>query len=441
MFHRSTTCRTARPFLLASAAVPVLAALAAAGPAHAGAFQLKEDSSIGLGTAYAGSGSAADTPATAFNNPAGMTQLPGLQVALGGALIAPSSSFRGSAVDAFGRPIRGVTGANAGNVALVPYGHVTYKVTPELAVGLSLNTPFGLATSYPANFVGRYQADKTDLRTININPSVAYQVLPWLSVGAGVSAQYAREVFESFVNSSTVATSALGRPVTLPDGYFRLGGNSWAFGYNFGVLIQPGPHTNIGLTYRSRVQHDFDATASYDVPAPLSLNPAFRTSGAGAKLVLPDTAGFSITQGLGPSWTVYADVNWTNWSQFKTLKAFRSDGTLLTAQTQNYDNGYFASIGAAYRWNDKLTLRGGTAYDKSPVSNAYRTARVPDQDRAWLAAGFSYQVLPAVTLDAGYAHLFVLDSRIREVSPTGDVLTGRYSNSVDIVSLGTRTRF
>ena len=50
-------------------------------------------------------------------------------------------------------------------------------------------------------------------------------------------------------------------------------------------------------------------------------------------------------------------------------------------------------------------------------------------------------VLPGVTVDAGYAHLFVKNSSIRETSPTGDVLTGRFRNRVDIISLGTRTVF
>ena len=96
---------------------------------------------------------------------------------------------------------------------------------------------------------------------------------------------------------------------------------------------------------------------------------------------------------------------------------------------------------AGYRLNDALTLRAGTAFDKSPVSDDYRTARVPDENRVWLAIGASYQVLPGVTVDAGYAHLFVKDSSIRETSPTGDVLTGRFRNRVDIISLGTRTVF
>ncbi len=419
----------------------IAATLCAGTDAHAAAFQLKEDSAVGLGNAFSGAASAADAPSTVFDNPAGMTQLPGLQVQGGGSIIVPSFTFKGSARDAFGRPISGRDGRDGGNVALVPHGFVTYRVAPQVTLGLALTSPFGLATTYGGNFVGRYHTDKSDLKTFNINPAIAYQVASWLSLGAGFSAQYARAEFTTFVNSSTLGTQALRRPVTLPDGYFRLRGDDWAFGWNVGALIQPGPSTNIGLAYRSRIQQNFEGTADYIVPAPLNLNNRFRNSGGNAKLVLPDTATIGITQGLGPNWTVSAEVSWTNWSQFKNLNAFRDNGELLTSTPQRYDNSYFASLGAAYKVNDTLTLRAGTAYDKSPVSNAYRTARVPDESRIWLAVGASYKVLPGVTVDAGYAHIFVKDSRLGETNATNDVLTGTYSNSVDIISFGTRTQF
>ncbi len=432
-----------KPFrltLLASAAAAGM--VATTGAAHAAAFQLKENSAVDLGSAFAGAGSAAQTPATAFNNPAGMTQLPGLQIALGGSLIVPQAEFRGTARNAFGQPIAGNGQNDGGNPAAVPHGYVTWR--PEgsrFAVGLALTSPFGLATTYGSSFVGRYQGDKTDLRTIDINPSVAYEVAPWLSVGAGFSIQTGRAVFSSEINSSTVATSLFRRPTSLPDGNSNLIGDDVAFGYNFGVLIKPGPQTNIGLTYRSRVQHDFEGRVNFDVPAPLNLAPNFQPSNARAKVVLPDTAGFSITQGIGPNLTVSSDVTWTNWSQFKTLNAFRENGTLLSSTPQHYDNSFFVSLGAAYKLTDKLTVRGGTAFDKSPVSNAYRTVRVPDDDRYWLSVGASYQVLPNITVDAGYAHIFVHSPRIGETSATGDVLTGKYSNAIDLFTLGTRTRF
>lgn len=415
--------------------------LVASSPAFASAFQLKEDSTVGLGSAFAGSGSAADTPSTVFDNPAGIVQLPGLQIQLGSTLIGASANFSGSARNVFGQPILGTSSADAGNVGLVPHLFATYRINPQLGVGLAITSPFGLATTYPNGFVGRYQADKTDLRTININPAIAYQPLPWLSIGAGVSAMYARSVFSSYIDSSVAVASVLGRPLALPDGYFRLKGDDWSFGYNFGILIKPTPTTNIGITYRSRVQQDFSGPADYIVPVPLTLSSRFANTTGTAKLVLPDTAGISLTQRVTPQLTLAGDLNWTNWSQFKQLNVFSTSGRLVSSTPERYKNTFFVSVGGAYQFTDKLTLRAGTAYDKTPISDAYRTARVPDQDRFWLAGGLSYKVLPNTSVDFGYAHVFVRDAAIRETSPTGDVLTGTYSNSIDIVSLGTRMQF
>ena len=415
----------------------VLASLAAAQHAQAAAFQLKEDSAVGLGTAFAGAGSAANTPATVFNNPAGMTQLPGLQVALGGSLIAPSFTFHGSARSAFGQPVSGADNRDGGNVEVVPHGYVTYQINQAFTVGLAVTSPFGLATTYGTDFVGRYQADKTQLQDINVNPAVAWRVADWLSLGAGVSADHVTAEFATGLNSATLGFAATGRPLPLPDGLFRVRGDDWAFGYNLGALITPEPDTHIGLTYRSRIQHDITGDATFDVPFPLSLSPAFRDGPASAKLVLPDTAGASVTHRFGPKWTGYADLTWTNWSQFKTLAVYRTGDGLVAGTPERYRNSFFVAAGASYELTDRITLRAGTAFDKTPVQDAYRTARVPDANRYWLATGISWRALEHLTIDAGYAHLFVEDSTIRETSATGDVLTGKYSNSVDVVSLGT----
>ncbi len=409
--------------------------------AHAAAFQLKEDSAQRLGTAFAGSASAADAPSTVFDNPAGMTKLDGLQLQGGASIIIPSFTFKGTSTNAFGRLNSGFDNRDGGNVAVVPHLFATYKVTPDLAVGIAITSPFGLTTTYGPNFVGRYNADKTDLKTLNINPAIAYQVTSWLSLGAGFSAQYARAEFSSVINSSTILTSLTRRPTSAPDGYFRLKGDDWSFGYNFGALVTPGPQTNIGLSYRSRVQQNLSGVAEFTVPAPLSLSPNFRNSGGSAKIVLPDSATVSLTQGMGPNWTTYVEATFTNWSQFKNLNAFRDDGTLLSSVKQNYHNSVFASVGAAYRISPDLQVRAGTAYDTTPTGNAYRTARVPDANRVWLALGLSYQVLPGVTADFGYAHVFVRDSRVTETSSTGDTLRGRYTNAIDLISFGTRTVF
>ena len=195
---------------------------------------------------------------------------------------------------------------------------------------------------------------------------------PWLSVGAGLSVQTARAVFSSSINSSTLT----GRLLPLQDGLFNLRGDDVSVGYNFGVLIEPRAGTRIGLTYRSRIQHDFEGEATFDVPAPLSASPNFRRSPAGAKLVLPDTAGLSVTQEFDARWTGYLDVTWTNWSQFRRLSAYRRTGEAVADVPQNYRDSFFVAVGASYRANEWLTLRAGTAYDKTPVRDAFRTALV-----------------------------------------------------------------
>ena len=427
-----------------SAALAALSVAASwpAQQARAGAFQLRENSTVSLGTAFAGAGSAADTPATAFNNPAGLTQLLGTQIYLGGNLIAPSFTFEGSATNAFGRPISGASDRDGGDPAFVPYGYATHRINDRFSVGLAITVPYGLTTYYGAGFVGRYQADKTLLSTVDINPNIAWKVTDWLSLGAGFSANEATAQFSSAINSQTLGFAATRRILPLPDGLFRLRSeNDWAFGYNVGALITISPTTRVGLTYRSRIQHDFSGNADITVPSPLSLSPALRSGPAGAKLVLPDTAGISVTHVFSPKWTGYADVTWTNWSLFKSLDVYRSTGQQLSSTQERYNDSYFISAGASYALNDRVTLRGGAGFDATPTTDQYRTARVPDANRYLLATGASWRFLPRTTVDFGYSHVFVDSPSIHETSSTGDVLSGSFNNSIDIVSLGLRTAF
>ena len=391
--------------------------------AEAAAFQLREDSAVNLGSAFAGSASAASGPAIVFDNPAAMTQLPGLQVQLGGALVAPSFLFRGASVNAFGRPNAGFDDRDGGNLDLVPHGFITYRFD-RLALGLGVSAPYGLELITVPAFVGRYQADKTSLRTININPSVAYQVTPWLSLGRRRSCTVCRRRVLDLPEQPGAGVPGARRPLALPDGHFALHGDNWAFGYNVGALIQPAPGTNIGLAYLVACAARLLGHRGLHRAGAAEPQPTLPQLGGAAKVVLPDTATISLTQRLDARWTLLAELSWTNWSQFKSLNVYRTDGTLLSSTAERYRDSVFAALGASYAFDDRLTLRSGVAYDKTPVNDAYRTARVPDQDRYWLAAGLSYPALSSATIDFGYAHLFVPGSTIRETSATGDVLSG-----------------
>ena len=411
------------------------------GPARASALQLRANDAAGLGTSFAGSGSAAQTPATAFENPAGLVKLPGMQVSLGATALIPDLVFTGTAKSALGNPLPGATRSNAGNTAILPNVYASYRPTPELSFGLAITAPYGTSTTYGTSWVGRYSADKTDLRTLDVNPSVAYQVTPWLSLGVGFSVQQVRAVFSSAINASSIASAASGQPVTLSDGNLNLHGTSTALGYNFGALIEPIPGTGLGLTYRSRVNHALTGDANFSIPAPLSTDPRFRNGPTRTKLTLPDTARISLTQSFAAAWRAYFDVAWTDWSRFKSLNVVRSSAEPLYTNVEAYRNSFSLAFGTSWRATKRLTLRAGTAFDRSPVQDLSRNPRGPDANGYWLSIGAGYEVLPGTIVDAGYAHLFMPVTHLVSQSPTGDVIQGQYHSSMDLLGVSVRSAF
>ena len=135
------------------------------------------------------------------------------------------------------------------------------------------------------------------------------------------------------------------------------------------------------------------------------------------------------------------DITWTRWSQFKELKIVRDNGTILgTITPENWENTMRYSLGVNYRYSDAVKLRAGLAYDEEAISDKFRTARIPGNDRKWLALGANWKVSPQSSFDIGYAHLFISDAKIDDDQNTvalgaAGTLRGEYEGSVDILSL------
>ncbi|MEW6118797.1 MAG: outer membrane protein transport protein [Pseudomonadota bacterium] len=381
-----------------------LALASLAGTAHSAGFALIEQNASGLGNAYAGQAAVAADASTIFFNPAGMTLLPDRQVVVAGHLIVPSAEFSGSS------SIGGGDGGDAGGLAFVPNGYFAFRLTPDVHLGVGLNAPFGLATEYDNTWAGRTQAIKSELKTINLNPSIAWKVNESLSLGAGVSIQYAEATLTNLTGA----------------GLLTVEGEDYGWGFNLGALWQIGEATRIGLAYRSDVEYTLEGDASFSVVTALN-------GPVTADATLPDSASLSLFHRLNARWDILADVTWTEWSDFDELRIVRTSGALLGVTPENWDDSYRFSLGANYRYSERLMLRAGVAFDETPVSDPYRTARIPDEDRTWLAFGAQYRLSDKSALDFGYAHLFVKDARI-DKTESGVTLTGEYDASVDILS-------
>ena len=258
-----------------------LGAMAAADSALGSGFQVRENSAAALGNAFAGAAASAEDASTVANNPAGMMALRGNQVSGDLSIVIPSAIFSGAGLTATRGPISGGNGGNAGGAQPVPAAYGVYDAAPDVKLGLALTVPFGLKTQYDSDWVGRYQAIKSDLEVVNVNPNIAYRITDWLSVGAGPAIQHASAELTNAINSTTLAHLAnpqLPSGLSLPDGYARVTGDSWSVGYNLGVLAEISPGTRVGASYRSQVSYRLDGTATLSVPAPLSADPRFQTT-------------------------------------------------------------------------------------------------------------------------------------------------------------------
>lgn len=416
------------------------ALLLSAGTAHPAGFALIEQGVSGLGNAYAGGAAVAEDATTVFFNPAGMTRLP-TQAMAATHVIMPSFEFenRGSThvlQPITGTPLLGGNGGDAGVTKVVPNLYFVRKADDRLSMGISINAPFGLATKYDRNWVGRYHAVESDLATLNVNPSLAYRFTDKLSIGGGLTVSYAKAKLTNSIDFGTITGVAPQRA----DGFAELEGDALGMGWNIGMLYEFSKDTRLGAAYRSKIRYTLEGDAKFsNVPAGLA--PIFRNSNISAHLTTPDSLSVSLFHNLNPRWAIMGDVTWTNWRTFNELRIkFNNPGQPHSVVTTEWKDVFRYSLGATYKATEKWTLRGGVAYDQAPIaSEERRTPRVPDGDRKWLAFGGGYKFTNNAELNFGYVHLFISDTRISKsvTDPEDRIrggLTGTYTGSVNIVS-------
>jgi long-chain fatty acid transport protein len=440
------------------------ATISAGGEACASGFALVEQSVKQVGSAISGGAASAEDASTIFFNPAGMTRLGGKQAVAGGHIITPSTKFSGSATTnalVGGASISGGDGGEAGSTAFVPSLYYSHELNEKTWVGLGIGAPFGLSTEYDSDWVGRYHAIKSEVTTVNFNPSAAYKVNDQFSLGAGLNIMRATAELSNAVDYSMACLgsplAAAGACTTLglntpgtstTDGSIVVEGEGWGYGFNLGVLYELTEQTRIGAAYRSKVKQELDGTANFTTPdgitVPAALNAVLADSDATAEVELPASLSLSMTTQVAPKLELMADITWTQWSSFDELR-IEFDNSLKedSVQPEDWEDTYKFSVGLNYRQNQAWTWRCGLAYDQTPVPDAEsRTPRIPGNDRKWIAAGFTYAASPAITIDFALAHLFVSDTDIDAMdSSFGHNLSGSYESDVNILSAQANWQF
>jgi long-chain fatty acid transport protein len=366
--------------------------LAGTSLANAGAFGLREQSAYGQGSSFAGV-AAGGSLSSAYWNPATLNEVIGLELEQVVTFIIPISEVTVTGVGDQG---------DVGRDGFVPSGYAAYRWNDKIVLGVAINGPYGLRTKYPMTSPLRGGvAGTSEVFSINVNPMVSYDVNEWLSVGIGAQVQY--------LDVRLTSVGAAG--VTLQ-------GDDIGIGLTAGVVIKPMEGTEIGLGYRSYVDHDLEG----------SLTGVGSVTVPGVKT--PDLVSLGIRHRINDAWTGMATVEWANWSRIGTFP-INAGGVTVGTLPFDYNDGWFASVGAEYAWNDQLTLRGGVGWEWSPMDDGNRSFRLPDDDRLWLSIGSSYEANDRMSFDLGYSFLTTFDTDLLPAAGGGPVTNGPFGGSAD----------
>lgn len=307
---------------------------------------------------------------------------------------------------------------------IAPYAHV---VIPDFydnwRFGFSLVAPGGLAKRWDG-LLGATYAKKFSLKIIEANPTAAYKINDYASIGFGARMLYTDGIVTNDMNGGVA--------------HRKLAGDSFDFGYNLALSLRPIDNLALAATYRSKVDltvtgnartyflgaQTYDGKASVDAILPATLNLAV------AYTYKATTLEF-----------VYERVYW---SRYKELDfEYSYDFSLPTSALfddpvyKGWKDSNAFRLGLTHKYSDYLTLMAGFTIDKSPAPNHSLSFELPDSDSKIYSAGFEYKINDDMSV--GFAYVFA-DKEKRRVNNSN--IEGEFSNgSAHLATMAFKYRF
>ncbi|AMP89547.2 TPA: outer membrane beta-barrel protein [Legionella pneumophila] len=425
--------------LVSTAVLGVLAT----GALHAGGFSLyTEGAGYTTGNFAAGVAAEAADASTGWYNPAGLVLIRDQQAVFAGVGVFPTAKLSGVSTYSTINPRPAPSfvysevfnNINGAEDAFVPSFHYALPLGENATFGLSVVSPFGLATDWGPDSPVRYQATFTELITTNISPEIGGRLTEHVALGAGLDLQYARVKYNRVLGAPNIFNALDLNPMSA-DSLTYNKGHSFGVGFHVGVLgMFNDNHTRLGVNYQSEMRHEFYGYSRLTGPlaSPGNILVPFLFPAPGVfqsddlfsnAIDLPDVVTISAYHDVNDKFALLGSLVYTAWSSYKTVQLTNvaapriatppapgaggvSQVKAISISPQNYTDTLRVAIGANYHVNDKLMLRVGGGYDPTPTNDIDRDVRLPDTDRWALSAGAHYQATNNIGVDIGYTHLF-----------------------------------
>ncbi|NRF61714.1 outer membrane protein transport protein [Vibrio coralliilyticus] len=402
-------------------AVTIATTTMASQQALAAGFQLNAQSATGIGRAFAGDAVIADNASVMARNPAAMALFDKTELSLGFESITSQIEVKdatytsGAYVQSSGSVVGATTSdanvSDAGDTSIAPNIHLIVPVNDKFAWGVNAYSNFGTKTEFDDSYVAAEYGGLTDVKSFNLGLAGSYRIDDQWSVGAGLDLIYGQGTFKRAVPSSNSSSYLLN--VDKADG--------WAVGFNLGSVYELDENNRFGLAYRYSPEFEAEDDAGQKVTLPL-----------------PDMAELSGFHKIKDTkFAVHYSIQWIGWSSMDQIdfENLDSSKSALGASSSTYQkdyqwqDGWHYAIGGTYYLNSDWTLRTGYMYDTS-AQDSLTSISVPDSDRQWFSAGFTYHIDESSNVDFGFTYLLGKDTNVKESlvlpstsSPTGFAYT------------------
>ncbi len=413
-------------------ALTILLSLLAASPIWADGFRnpFQDSAAIAQGNAFRAQ---ADNPSAIHYNPAGMTQLEGIQHAFGVQFINVNSEFQspnGTKVD---NELGGIVG-------LPPPGQffltgnlqsLDIPILRNLAVGLGMESLYGFANQYPKDGPFASSITRAQLPLLDIKPTLAFKIDERLSIGVGADVF----TFFSFLGEghSEQQFIAVGNiPGTSPGQELELNGKGTTAGLNAGLLLTPWMHNNgkpfvnLGFIWRSQAVLPLKGKLLAD---------GRKVADAKTSIRFPESYEWGLAvwpiRNHEYEWKLEVDVDYVRWSSLRGQNIELSNGTVLS-NSQQWDNAITIGVGTEFKWvrpksfpNWEYAFRLGYNRSHTPIPDESFTPAFPDADVNGYTAGLGF------SCEGRGTFLWLI-----QCGDTGDGTLWRKRISVDLAYLG-----
>jgi long-chain fatty acid transport protein len=237
-------------------------------------------------------------------------------------------------------------------------------------------------------------ATEGSISTYTINPTVAWRVLPNLSLGAGLKVNYGDIDLKQGMFWPNQAYDQFG---------FK--GDGWAVGYDVGVLWKPIEQVSLGAAFKSASSFNFSGSTEYynnvayppGVPTPFQA-PAFptQTSDANANFEFPLDVACGISYRPTTNWNFEFNADYTDWSSLGVVTIHQANGGALGLPQSiplalNWQGSWYYEVGATRYLGKNWSVSAGYIYNQNSVPDATYNPLVADLNRQFISVGAGYK--------------------------------------------------